>query len=83
MDADTANVRDGEALYKIAQAWSLAGEPSRSIAMLERSVDNGFFAYPYMLRDPLLANVRSEPALAAVLAKARVRHEAFRRRFAF
>ena len=44
-------------------------------------VECGFFCYPYMRDDPLLADLRGEPAYAALLESARKSHEDFRGRF--
>jgi hypothetical protein len=44
-------------------------------------VEGGFFCYPYLRDDPLLADLRGEPAYAALLESARKSHEEFRSRF--
>jgi hypothetical protein len=49
--------------------------------MLRRSVESGFFSYPYIATDPLLNGIRSEDAFAKILDTARQRHEAFKRTF--
>jgi DNA-binding winged helix-turn-helix (wHTH) protein/TolB-like protein len=75
------DVRDPEATYKIAQAYSALDEKRSALRVLERSVDKGFFPYPYLAVDPLLDNLRREPAFASIVQKARQRHEAFKRSF--
>jgi hypothetical protein len=49
--------------------------------VLGRSIEGGFFCYPYFVRDPLLDSIRSVPEFQSLLERARERHEAFRRRF--
>jgi hypothetical protein len=49
--------------------------------MLARSIEGGFFCYPYIKDDPLFDNLRQETEYAALLSSARKSHEAFRSRF--
>jgi DNA-binding winged helix-turn-helix (wHTH) protein/TolB-like protein/Flp pilus assembly protein TadD len=74
-------VRDPEATYKMAQAYAMLGDKRSALRMLQRSVDNGFFPYPYLAADPLVNNLRQEPEFTSVLEKARQRHEDFRKKF--
>jgi serine/threonine-protein kinase len=76
-----SGVIDGEAVYKIAQAYSLLGDKMASIQALRKSIENGFFCYPYMARDPLLQNLQSDPEFQKVLRLAQQRHEVFKARF--
>jgi TolB-like protein/Flp pilus assembly protein TadD len=74
-------VGDPEADYKIAQAYAVLGEKTSALQVLKRSVEGGFFSYPYLASDPLLDAVRKEVEFAKILNAARARHEAFRNRF--
>jgi DNA-binding winged helix-turn-helix (wHTH) protein/TolB-like protein/Flp pilus assembly protein TadD len=74
-------VRDPEASYKIAQAYAMLGDKTSALRVLERSVNNGFFPYPYLASDPLLEKLRREGAFSEILKKARVRHEQFRQTY--
>ena len=74
-------VRDPEALYKIAQAYVMLGDKASALRVLRRSVENGFFPYPYLASDPLLGKIRGEPEFSGILENARVRHERFRRTY--
>jgi len=78
---DQRDVRDPEALYKIAQAYAALGDPASALHALERSIDGGFFAYPYQKTDPLLDPLRTSPEFTRLLAISQARHEAFRARF--
>ncbi len=73
------DVRDSEASYKIAQAYAVLGDKAAALSVLRRSIENGFFSYPYFVKDPLLNALRAEPEFTRLLASARERHEAFKR----
>jgi DNA-binding winged helix-turn-helix (wHTH) protein/TolB-like protein/Flp pilus assembly protein TadD len=73
------DVRDSEAIYKIAQAYAVLGEKASALRVLRRSIESGFFSYPYIAADPLLESVRDEPEFARLLTMAKERHEAFKR----
>ena len=74
-------VGDPEAIYKIAQAYAVLGDKVSALRILRRSIDNGFFSYPYFETDPLLNTLRHEVEFTRILARARQRHEAFKRAF--
>jgi DNA-binding winged helix-turn-helix (wHTH) protein/TolB-like protein len=74
-------VGDPEAMYKIAQAYAVLGDKASALRMLRRSVESGFFSYPYIATDPLLNGVRSEVTFGQNLDVAHQRHDAFRRAF--
>lgn len=72
-------IGDGEITYKFAQVYDALGDKESALRALDRSIDQGFFCYPYFVADPLLKNLRSEPACASILERARLRQEAFKR----
>ncbi len=74
-------VGDSEAIYKLAQAYAVLKDKTSALRMLRHSIDNGFFPYPYFMTDPLLDSVRNEPQFGELIARARERHEAFRKAF--
>ena len=78
---ETLGVSDAEGIYKVAQAYAVLGDGASSRRMLRRSVEGGFFCYPYFESDPLLNNLRGEREFAEVTAQARERHEQFKARF--
>jgi TolB-like protein/Flp pilus assembly protein TadD len=73
------DVRDAEAVYKIAQAYAVVGDKVSALRVLRRSIENGFFSYPYLTTDPLLDGIRNEPEFLRLLTVARTRYEAFRK----
>ncbi|HKV41685.1 MAG TPA: winged helix-turn-helix domain-containing protein [Blastocatellia bacterium] len=74
-------VSDPEALYKIAQAYIALGDKDSGLRMLRRSIEDGFFCYPYFITDPLLEPVRGEPEYKTLMEQARKRHEEFKKTF--
>jgi TolB-like protein/Tfp pilus assembly protein PilF len=74
-------VGDPEAAYKIAQAFAVSGDTGSALRMLRRSVESGFFSYPYIATDPLLNGLHREGQFAQVLEVAHRRHEAFKAKF--
>ena len=78
---EARGVTDAEAMYKIAQAYSILGDKSSAIRMLSRSIDAGFFCYPFINGDPLIESLRHEAEYVTLLNKARKLHEDFKSRF--
>jgi serine/threonine-protein kinase len=74
-------VADAEGIYKVAQAYAVLGDNLSALRMFRRTIDGGFFCYPYFLHDPLIDNLRKEPAFPSILEEARRRHEAFKTKF--
>jgi DNA-binding winged helix-turn-helix (wHTH) protein/TolB-like protein len=74
-------VADPEAIYKIAQAYASIGDKTSTLRVLHRSIENGFFPYPYFSTDPLLDSLRSESEFPKLMNVARQRHEEFKSRF--
>jgi serine/threonine-protein kinase len=74
-------VGDAESMYKVAQAYAELGDKASALAMLRRTIEGGFFPYPYFERDPLLNNIRQEPEFATLMNQARQRYQQFEMRF--
>jgi tetratricopeptide (TPR) repeat protein len=74
---DQRGVGDPEAAYKIAQGYAALGDRASALRVFKRSIDGGFFPYPYLLTDPLLDSLRNEPEFVQLVDAARQRHEAF------
>jgi DNA-binding winged helix-turn-helix (wHTH) protein/TolB-like protein len=80
-EAETQKVTDAEAIYKVAQGFAELGDNAAALRLLRRSVEGGFFCYPYFAHDPLLNNLRGAAGFAQVLELARRRHNEFKQRF--
>jgi tetratricopeptide (TPR) repeat protein len=81
LESAEREVSDAEALFRIAEAYAVLGDTDGALRVLGRSIEGGFFCYPYFVRDPLLDSIRSVPEFQSLLERARERHEAFRRQF--
>ncbi len=80
-ELERGGVADGEITYKVAQGYAALGDNASAVRALRRSVEEGFFCYPYLVSDPLTENLRGLPEYAATIEIARARHEKFKRRF--
>jgi hypothetical protein len=76
-----SGVTDAEGIYKVAQAFAVLGDKKSALRLLRRSIEGGFFCYPYFTHDALLNNLRDEPEFTTLMEMARRRHEEFNRRF--
>lgn len=65
------DVSDGEGIYKVAQAFAVLDEKEKALTLFYKSVETGFYCYPYFLNDPLLNNLRTEPKFVEILEKAK------------
>jgi DNA-binding winged helix-turn-helix (wHTH) protein/TolB-like protein len=77
----SSGVTDAEGVYKIAQAFAALNDRPAALRLLRRSIEGGFFCYPYFTNDPLLDNLRREAEFTQLMEKARARHENFKRQF--
>jgi DNA-binding winged helix-turn-helix (wHTH) protein/TolB-like protein len=78
---DQQGVADPEAIYKIAQAYAAIGDKASALRVLRRSIEKGFFPYPYFAADPLLNALHSEGEFPELMNAARQRHERFKIKF--
>ena len=74
-------VGDPESIYKTAQAYALLGDKNSALRVLRRSIENGFFSYPYLTTDPLIDSLRGDAEFQQLIGMARKRHEAFKTAF--
>lgn len=74
-------VMDPEATYKIAEAYAQLREKASALRVMGYSIENGFFAYPYLATDPLLDGLRNDATFTSLLDIARTRHEDFKTKF--
>ena len=72
---------DAESLYETATSYSLLGDKTGCVRVLQKVVDGGFFNYPFMLSDPFLNPMRGDPEFQKVLALAKQKHEAFKKKY--
>jgi tetratricopeptide (TPR) repeat protein len=72
---------DPEAIYKLAQAYTVLGDKRSALRVMRNSIEGGFFSYPYIVADPLLHPLKNETEFGQLVAMARQRHEAFKHSF--
>jgi tetratricopeptide (TPR) repeat protein len=82
-EVEQKGVADGETIYKLAQAYAVVGDNQSTLRTLRRSIEKGFFCYPYFQVDPLMVSLRGESEFKALIQMARTRSESFRQQFAW
>ena len=65
--------RDPESLYYVARQLIFFGSDVSGMLLLARAVDEGFFCFTALARDPWLDSVRSDPAFTKILRRAESR----------
>jgi TolB-like protein len=78
---EARGVTDAEGIYKVGQAYAVLGDKTSALRLLRRSIEGGFFCYPYFVSDPLQETLHGDPAFEQLMELARQRHEQFRSRF--
>ena len=78
---EEANLSDGYGWFFLAGLYCINQEIDKCISVLDTAVQRGYFAYPHMLKCRFLDPARGNPGLDAVLEKARLKHEAFKKKF--
>ena len=74
-------VRGPEELFQQARHLAYLSECDRALIILSRAVDEGFFCYPALARDPWLHALRANPRFEDILRRALERHTAAVRAF--
>jgi len=70
-----ATFRDPEGMYYLGRQISYLGEEAAALEMLGRAVENGFFCYPAMLRDPWLDGLRARTEFMTLMRRAQHRYQ--------
>lgn len=71
------DVSDGEGIYKVAQGFAILGDQTKALSLVELAVDKGFYCFPYLQTDPLIANLRNNSRYISILEKAKTKHDNF------
>ncbi|MGH9944892.1 MAG: TPR end-of-group domain-containing protein [Pyrinomonadaceae bacterium] len=80
-ELETRDIVDGERRYRLAHFYALAGRRAAALYNLRKAIEGGFFNYPYISRDPLLASISGSDEFKLLLRQAKRRHETFRLKF--
>jgi len=75
------NIVDGERRYRLVHLYALIGKKEDALRNLKKSIESGFFNFPYISDDPFLDNIRGTKEFKNLLAQAKRRHQAFKLRF--
>lgn len=78
---ETLDIVDSERRYRLAHFYALAGDRTAALHNLRKAIEGGFFNYPYISRDPLLADINGTNEFKTLLREAKRRHEIFKRKF--
>ncbi len=63
-----------EELFQIAHHFAYFGEHERTLQLISRAVDEGFYCYPALLRDPWFKVLRASGEFEAIRQRALERH---------
>ena len=74
---ETREIVDGERLYRMVHINVLTNDPDRAIDYLRKSIEGGFFNYPYISQDPLLQPLHQHPEWKEVMHLAKTIREEF------
>jgi tetratricopeptide (TPR) repeat protein len=80
-EMEDRGVSDAESMYKVAQAFAVAGDKQAALHSLSHTIDGGFFCYSCFATDPLLSSLRGEPEFQRLKDLARRRQDEFKLRF--
>ena len=69
-----ATFRDPEGMFYLARQLSYLGEADKSLSMLSRAIQHGFFCYPALVRDPWLDSLRGRSEFTGLLRQAQEQH---------
>jgi TolB-like protein/tRNA A-37 threonylcarbamoyl transferase component Bud32/Tfp pilus assembly protein PilF len=78
---ESENLTDGEMWCGIALDYALYNKPQKAIETLGKAVELGWFNYPVIQKEKLFDPFRDNPEFQKVLAMAKERHEAFKKKF--
>ena len=78
LEANRAAEADPEILYYEGALLGYCGKKQAALDLLQSAVERNYCSYSNLVSDPLLAKLRSDPAIDKVLTSARVCQEAFR-----
>jgi tetratricopeptide (TPR) repeat protein len=77
---EAREIVDGERRYRLVHFHSLGGNTASALRNLATAIENGFFNFPYISRDPLVDGIRGARGFDELLERARLRHQAFKDR---
>jgi hypothetical protein len=73
--------RDGEMLYKVAQAYAVLGDNASALRALRQAIQRNFYCYSCFVRDPLLRSLHGDREYEELLEIAHQRQTAFHKKY--
>ena len=67
LDDEVAKMRDPEGIFYWALMAMLLGDTDRVIALLQTTLDRGWFCYQAIAKEPVLDDLRSDSRLSAIV----------------
>ncbi len=80
-ELEDANISDGEAWYFWASKYAMIGDDTGSLRCFKRAVNGGYYNYHFMENDFFMKSMRNDPEFQKLLAQAKAKHEAFKRKY--
>ena len=81
LSLESRNIHDSEMIYRYTHFYVMLNDYDNALMALEKSVDNGFFCFPYIKSDPLTKPLHDNPRFKQILDRAKIRHELYEKRF--
>jgi len=77
---NSREIKDSERRYRMVHFYSMLNDSHRAFDNLEKSIDGGFFNYPYIISDPLTKNIHNNERFNQLCNHANLLHEKFKRK---
>jgi len=74
-------VSDGETIYYTSAYYGLLGENTKSIKLLRKAINEGYFNYRNILTNDYFEQFKSDPEFQTVLNEAKTKHMAFQEKY--
>ncbi|MCO4798700.1 MAG: winged helix-turn-helix domain-containing protein [Colwelliaceae bacterium] len=78
---DASNIKDSEPLFYWAGLFAMLGDSEGALKLLNQSIENGYFNYPYLTNYSFLNSIRHMPEFQEILSKIKVKHENFKAKY--
>ena len=78
---ESRDVVDGERRYRFVHFYAQIGRVEDALRNLQKSIEAGFFNYPYIRQDPLIERIKNTEKFRILLNQAKDRHDTFKQRF--
>jgi serine/threonine protein kinase/Tfp pilus assembly protein PilF len=75
------NPTDSEVWFGLSELYALLGDKNSCINALRNAVNGGYYNYPFLLKDNYFDSIRDDVEFQKVLALAKEKHDAFRKKF--